>query len=768
MAKKRERDPAKAASEQEQELTRKILESVAVPILIARPSDSRILYANSAFAQVGRIALHQLIGTNTAEYFVDLAEWKKIAAALRRQGFINGFEARFRRGDGNVCWAYISSRMINYENETCVLTSIIDITERKQIEEAIKDEQQRTRMILENVTVPTLISRLANSEILYANPAVAQVSRVSLDKLIGRRTVDYFVHTADRDKFVEILQRQGYASDFEVQLRRDDGEFYWALLSARPIQYRNEACVLSSFIDISERQRAEKALQESEEKYSAVVQHAKDGVILIQEKVLLFVNKAMAEMLGYSVEEMESTPFIDYVAPESRATVAARVEARLAGKDVPQIYEAKLLRKDGTAIDAELSARVIRYHGKSTDVGIIRDITERKRVEEEKLKLESQLLQSQKMESIGRLAGGVAHDFNNMLSVILGNAELMRPYLSGDTPALKYLRGIEAAGLHSRETTRQLLAFSRKQIVAPRSIQLNDLIASTQQTIARLIGEDIDLRFRSDKDLWKISIDPSQINQILINLVVNSRDAMPDGGKLTIETSNVTLDADFCRKHLEFTPGQYVLMEISDSGVGMSEETIAHTFEPFFTTKAQGEGTGLGLATVYGIVKQNNGQIQVYSELGSGTTFKMYFPRFMGENETTEKIEEILPTSVTGAVLVVEDDDMVRHSTTAMLERIGYKVLVAKTPSTALSLAAKTDTPIDLLLTDVVMPEMSGPELRDKIKAIRPNIQVLFMSGYTSNVIVHRGILEEGVHFIQKPFSMKDLAVKVHQTIRGE
>jgi len=883
-----ERKQIEEAIKEEQQRTHMILETVAIPLLIARLADSRILYANPAFAQVGRIALDKLIGTNTSSYFIDPADKETIVAALKREGFINGFEARFRRGDGSVFWAYVSSRLLNYQNETCVFTSFIDISERKRIEEAIKEEQQRTQKILERITVPTVISRLSDSEILYANPAAAQIGRVSLNELIGSHTVDYFIDTADRDKFVAILQQQGQVSDFEVQLRSGDGGLYWVLLSSCIIEYRNETHVLSSFVDITTRKQAEQALQESEEKYSAVVQQAKDGVILIQGKVLLFVNKTMADMVGYSPIEMESTPFISYVAPESRATVATRVKARLAGEDVPQVYEAKLLRKDGAVIDVELSASIIQYRGKPTDVGIIRDITERKRIEtaikeekqrtqmilemitvptiiarlsdskvvyanpaaalvgrialdellggrtvdslmnradkdkiieaiqhqgfvkdfelqlqrsdgvpywallsaclinyqsetcvlssyvditerkraeEEKVKLEAQLLQAQKMESVGRMAGGVAHDFNNMLSVILGYTELMKPYVSGDTPAVKYLEEIEAAGLHSRDITRQLLAFSRRQIIAPKPVNLNDLIASTQQTLARLIGEDIDLCFYPDQDLWKTKIDPSQIDQILVNLAVNSRDAMPDGGKLTIETANVSLDEAYCLEHLEFTPGQYVLLEVSDSGMGMGKEAISHIFEPFFTTKTQGKGTGLGLATVYGIVKQNNGQIQFYSEPEQGTTFKIYLPRFMGEDETTEKSQETPIAFGVGTVLLVEDDDMVRKMTTAMLKKIGYTVLVAKAPSVALSLVAENDTPIDLLITDVVMPEMNGPALREKIRTIRPNIQALFMSGYTSNIIVHRGVLEEGVHFIQKPFTLKDLAEKVRHAI---
>jgi two-component system cell cycle sensor histidine kinase/response regulator CckA len=313
--------------------------------------------------------------------------------------------------------------------------------------------------------------------------------------------------------------------------------------------------------------------------------------------------------------------------------------------------------------------------------------------------------------------------------------------------------------------TRQLLAFSRKQIIAPKTVNLNKLIAGTEKTLSRLIGEIIDLIFRPGKDLGNIRFDPSQIDQILVNLTVNARDAMPDGGKLTIETADVNLDEAYCRSNIECRPGRYVLLSVSDNGSGMDKETLSHVFEPFFTTKSLGKGTGLGLATVYGIVKQNGGFLNVYSEPEQGTTFKIYIPRIIEESGATEKPVEIAPETVSGRILLVEDDDMVRGMTLAMLEKIGYTVVAAESPLSALSICERGDTHFDLLITDVVMPEISGAELRDRIKAIRAKTKVLFMSGYTSNVIVRHGVLKEDVHFVQKPFTLKDLARKVRDAI---
>jgi CheY-like chemotaxis protein len=298
-------------------------------------------------------------------------------------------------------------------------------------------------------------------------------------------------------------------------------------------------------------------------------------------------------------------------------------------------------------------------------------------------------------------------------------------------------------------------------------VNLNDLVENTEGTLARLIGEDIDLSFYPGDDLWIVRFDPSQVDQILINLAVNARDAMPDGGKLTIETSNIRLNEAYCRDHAGFIPGDYVQVMVSDNGVGMDRETISHVFEPFFTTKEVDKGTGLGLSTIYGIVNQHGGFINVYSEPGQGTTFRIYIPRVTEKGEIAETTEETQAAPGIGTVLLVEDDEMVRLVTKAQLENIGYTVLVGTTPMEALSLLKRADTPVDLLITDVVMPGMKGGELRDRAQVLRPGIKVLFMSGYTSNVIVHHGILAEGVHFVQKPFTMDILAQKVLEAMKG-
>jgi two-component system cell cycle sensor histidine kinase/response regulator CckA len=484
---------------------------------------------------------------------------------------------------------------------------------------------------------------------------------------------------------------------------------------------------------------------------------------------IMFVNDAACRLLGYERDELIGMNYRKCHTPEVAEYVKGIFNQIYRTGEPVFLKEYEVIWKDGSVRTCQMNAAIMHdASGQPTGFRILGwDVTELKKAEEEKARIEEQLFQAQKMESVGRLAGGVAHDFNNMLTVILGYAELIRARLPQGDPLLTDMQEIEKAAGRSRDLTRQLLAFSRKEIIAPRPVDLNNMITGAQKMLLRLIGEDIDLRFYPGDKLWKIKVDPSQMEHILINFAVNARDAMQEGGNLTIETENVHLNEAYCRMHPGFSPGHYVLLGVSDDGVGMDRETMSHLYEPFYTTKERGRGTGLGLATVYGIVKQNEGFINVYSEPGKGTTFKIYIPRSMEEAVAKEAAEESLPASATGTVLLVEDDDMVRTISTEMLQAIGYTVLSTGSPSEALSFFEKGDAAIDLVITDVVMPVMSGKELSKRIEAIRPGVRVLFMSGYTTNVIAHRGVLDEGVYFIQKPFSTSDLARKINETINA-
>jgi nitrogen-specific signal transduction histidine kinase/CheY-like chemotaxis protein len=399
-------------------------------------------------------------------------------------------------------------------------------------------------------------------------------------------------------------------------------------------------------------------------------------------------------------------------------------------------------------------------------IGTNWDITERKRAEAERENLQSQLSQAQKMESVGRLAGGVAHDFNNMLGIILGYADMILEQMDPDHPFHDKLMEIRKAGERSADLTRQLLAFARKQTVAPKVIDLNNTLEGMLKLLMRLIGEDIDLAWRPGKEVWPVHIDPAQVDQILANLCVNARDAINGVGKVTIETGNAVFDEDYCSVNTGFVPGEYAMLAVSDNGCGMDAETLSHLFEPFFTTKALGKGTGLGLATVYGVVMQNNGFINVYSEPGQGTTFKIYLRRHLAKAVSlTEKEPDRAGLRGHETVLLVEDEPAILRMTILMLEREGYTVIAAGVPGEAIRLANEHSGDIHLLMTDVVMPEMNGRDLAKNILSLYPHLKCLFMSGYTANVIAHHGVLNEGVNFIQKPFSLKDLGTKLREVL---
>ncbi len=518
-------------------------------------------------------------------------------------------------------------------------------------------------------------------------------------------------------------------------------------------------------------EKGQEALRDSEERYRNIIDNANEIIYTLSpEGVFTFVSPAWTRLLGHPVSEVAGKHFSHFVHPDDAAACEEFLRKVLStGQPHPGVNY-RVMHTDGewrwhTSVGSSVSDGFGRpnYY-----VGIAQDITWKIRAEEDKAKLEQQLFQAQKMESIGRLAGGVAHDFNNMLNVILGFSELIKLETIDDEPLIRKIDEIERAAGQARDITRQLLAFSRKQIISPVTLDINERMRENQKTLARLIGEDIDIQFYPCDGLWKVKLDPSQLNQIVYNFAINARDAMPNGGKLTIETANAVLDDAYCSEHVGYSPGNYVTLTISDNGIGMDKETQSHLFEPFFTTKEVGKGTGLGLATVYGIVKQNGGFINVYSELGQGTTFRIYFARDTGEITAGSKADESPVRSCGGTIVLVEDNEMMRSLTTIELERLGYKVLSLRTPGEALAAYEKRGSEFILLLTDVIMPVMNGVELKNRILSIRPDTKVLFMSGYTANSIVHQGALDKDIHFIQKPFTLAELAKKVREAIEGK
>ena len=526
-------------------------------------------------------------------------------------------------------------------------------------------------------------------------------------------------------------------------LKNEDGEVTHVIEAAR---------------DITERKRVE---QERERLLAAIEQAGEAIVITDPGGCIQYVNPAFEKTTGYRRSEVVGqNPRILKSGQQDDAFYRNMWTTISAGRT----WQGRLVnrRKDGSLYteSATISAvcdstgRILNY------VAVKRDITER-------LELEAQFQQAQKMEAVGRLAGGVAHDYNNILSVIIGYCELAMDKVGAQDPLYEDLREIYAAANRSRDITRQLLAFARKETIAPEVLDVNATIENMLKILRKLIGEDIDLAWHPGKVPWPVLMDPSQLDQILANLCVNARDAIADTGRIVIETSTITLDADYCSKHAGFVPGDFALLTVSDDGCGMDRETMDHIFEPFFTTKGVGKGTGLGLATIYGIVKQNNGFINVYSEPGRGTTFRIYLPGHSGEiSEKQRSIDEQVIDGNGETVLVVEDEMSILKLAERILSRCNYKVLSAQSPSEALEVAQAHSGEISLLITDVVMPGMNGRELAEQLKKLYPEIKYLFMSGYTANVIAHRGVLEEGLQFIQKPFSTRGLAAKVREALK--
>ncbi|MBI5843891.1 MAG: PAS domain S-box protein [Deltaproteobacteria bacterium] len=519
---------------------------------------------------------------------------------------------------------------------------------------------------------------------------------------------------------------------------------------------------------IEDRNKALAALQKSEQKHRILFDSAADAIFIHDLFLrMLAVNPAASKMLGYTHDELMAMDVGRIDSPEQAQYVPQRIAMLI--EHGHHSFESVHVRKDGSTIPIEANAQMITWDGQSVVMSICRDMTERKRAGEERQKLQEQLNQAQKMESVGRLAGGVAHDFNNMLGGILGYTEMALEQVDPAHPIHGDLLQIKKATERSAELTRQLLGFARQQTVAPRMLDLNETVEGMLKMLRRIIGEDIDLAWLPGKNLGTVKIDPAQIDQLLANLCINAKDAMGASGKVTIETDNAVFDETYCAGHAGSVPGDYVMLAVSDNGCGMDRETAAKIFEPFFTTKEVGKGTGLGLATVYGIVKQNDGYINVYSEPGHGSTFRIYLPRHEAKAEHPAGTDAAKPSSPGHeTILVVEDEPIILESTTKMLKRQGYRVLAASTPVEAIRIARENHGEIHLLMTDVVMPEMNGRDLAKNLLSLYPKMKRLFMSGYTANVIAHHGVLEEGMHFLQKPFNPKGLYEKVREALNSD
>jgi PAS domain S-box-containing protein len=510
----------------------------------------------------------------------------------------------------------------------------------------------------------------------------------------------------------------------------------------------------------AERRRTQEALGASESQLRAIFDEAAVGMAVVDlDGRLVRTNRALQAMLGYGADELHSMLFSQITHPDDVGTDWELFGDLVAGERTQYQVEKRYFRGDGSILWTHLNVSLVRdaENAPCFTVGIMEDVTERRRAEEALRQSQDELLQAQKMETVGRLAGGVAHDFNNLLTVIKGNTQLLLAELPPGSPMREELEEIDGVSGRAADLTRQLLAFSRRQVLQPRVLDLNAAVAQADRLLRRLLGEDVEFRTTLDPVLGAVRADPGQLEQVLMNLALNARDAMPRGGKLTLETRNVWLDAEYTLRHPSVAPGPYVMVAVSDTGHGMDAGTQARIFDPFFTTKEPGKGTGLGLATVYGIVRQSGGHVWVYSEVGRGTSFKVYLPRADEAPEPETALAGAELPRGTETILLVEDDDGVRRLARRVLSRAGYEVLEAPDGHEALTAAAAHPGPIHLVVTDVVMPGMSGREVAERMATARPEAEVLYTSGYTDDAIVHHGVLDDGMAFLQKPFDPSTL-----------
>ncbi len=663
-------------------------------------------------------------------------------------------------------------RMISWSNTViqddagCVKYVIgtgIDITEHRRAEEALRETTESLRAIVQSSPLAIISSDLQR-RIRIWNPAAERMFGWESSEVIGRPHPH--IPPEMKEEYETIRRRVLNGERIlnrEVIRQKRDGMRFPVSSSMAPL---NDASgrvigIMALQVDVSDRKKAEEALKESEALHRTIVEHSNDMIWTVDaEGRFMFVNRRAEEIGGYKIQDLLGKPFAFIINQEDVGRLSGLLKKVMNGE--PQQFEVEIRKHDGGTRSLSVNSAPIYSQGKT--IGAVcfgRDITKHKQ-------LEDQLRQSQKMEAVGRLAGGIAHDFNNLLTVITGYGEFLLTRMDIHDPLRRHVEEIEKAGNKAASLTRQLLAFSRRQVLQPKTLDLNSTVIDMNKLLQRLIGEDIRLRTLLDPHLGLVKADPGQLEQVILNLAVNARDAMPEGGALTIETTNVLLNAEFAHEHSDIPPGPYVMIGVSDTGCGMNTDIQSHLFEPFFTTKEQGKGTGLGLSTVFGIVKQSLGTISFKSQVGIGTTFRIYLPRVDEKAESGVNLDDRSDLSRgSETILIAEDEDSVRTLIEEILQTHGYNVLSAANGSEATLMSERHKGPIHLLVTDIIMPQMSGPELARHMTIQRPGMKVLFLSGYANESILEQNSIVSGGSFLQKPFSPETLTLKIREIIES-
>lgn len=763
---------------EQSELLRLAAEVTSAGIWESRPALSKIHLSRQWWTMLGYPPLDRDLFLQEFRKFIHPADQEYIDRFF--ESYIIGsdqapfeLESRLLKADGTWCWVLSKGKVLEWDEKGCPTRIIgldVSIQRIKEAQEKIYQSEAKYHAIIENAPYSIVITSL-NGRYLEANKKFLESRGIKEEQLHEIKSRDYVL--LSKEEIAEIsdtLIKTGSVQNREATYIRPDGAVGYTIFSSVLLDIQGQKQILSMTVDVTERKRAEKALQESEARFRLLFRNAPIPLALLsRDGKLLAFNDSLVRTLGYTtddVSDMETWWPVAYPDPVYRSKVISGWQA--ATRQAMETHapmepaEYRVTAKNGSVLTMIIGGTVLQD---SLIVSFF-DITEHKHSEAEREKLQGQLLQSQKLEAVGVLAGGVAHDFNNMLGAIIGYAELALGTTQPDHPLRRHLERILDTAQRSANLTRQLLAFARKQQIDPVVFDLNESVESILKMIRRLIGENIVLSWIPGAGSHIVRMDSTQFDQILVNLCVNARDAIGGVGKITIETSLVVFDDAYGELHEGIAAGTYVLLSVSDDGCGMDAETLSHIFEPFFTTKGLGRGTGMGLATVYGIVRQNGGLINVYSEPHRGTIFKIYIPRYGAEvaEKGKEHLEDI-PRSRGETILIVEDDPALLEMGGLMLQRLGYSVIPAGTPFEAIRIVDENPDGMEMFITDVVMPEMNGKDLADRLLKIRPDIKHLFMSGYTSDVIAHQGVLDRGVNFIPKPFSLRDLAVKIRAVL---
>ncbi len=763
--------------------------------------------ANRAACRMLGRELEPLYGKRMADAFpgTTAKEWKAYANVVRTGAVLEWPDILY--GDSVLPETRFALHAYALPDSHVCLT-FENLSQLRKDKEHASQESSFLDSILDHIPAMVFVKDAEHLRFERMNKAGEELTGLKRDALLGKDDYAFFppaqaafFQSADRDtlKTGQVLEIP------EESIQTSEGQ-RWLYTRKIPIfGPHGPEHLLGVSIDITTRKQAQQALERAEANFRTLVEHCPDAIFAQHAGKIAFANPAFIRLLGFAAHDSVIGLQVDSILhPDDLDQPNSRRFAR--GDEAYPAMELRCLQRSGEVIDVEATGVSCELDGELSIVSVLRDVTLRRRAEaalresQEELEQrvqkrtaellraravlqqevdtrgraeaalqqrEEQLRQAQKMEAVGRLAGGIAHDFNNLLSVILSYGHLLLPQVTAGGPVHEGLEEISRAANRAADLTRQLLAFSRQQVLEPRVVDLNAIISGTQRLLGRVIGEDLELRVLLAPDLKRARIDPGQIEQVIMNLAVNARDAMPQGGSLTIETHNLQVDEMYATTQSGIAPGSYVVVVVTDTGLGMDKQTQQRVFEPFFTTKEQGKGTGLGLSTVYGIVRQSGGQIWLYSEPARGTTFKIYFPAVDDEPDEVVSPHQVRtdPGRGTETVLLVEDEDQVRTLVRGVLRRHGYRVLDARTPAEAIGISEQHRAPIDLLLTDVVMPQMSGRKLADVLLPQRPAMRILYVSGYTDNTIIHHGVLEPGIAFLQKPLTPVTLLRKIREVL---